>query len=355
MKKFAIFLPQFHEIEENNQWWGKGFTEWTHVKAAKPLYKEHRQPKIPQNGYYNLLDKDTVLWQTNLAKEYGIDGFVYYHYYFAGKLIMEKPAENLLQWKDINQKFFFCWANHTWVQGKGPNRKILIEQTYGDENDWEKHFQYLLPFFKDNRYEKKDGKPLFMIYVSDFPRKKQMLQFFDFRCKQEGFNGIFIIETYAGNFGKKMLKKFRATLCEQSEMVYLREPNVATNIYFRKYPWVRLYHKILREGNIKFLQKCVAKIQGNTLYKILNNKKDPCFDNATVANGVYFEWDNTPRHKNRGYVITAPSKKLFDEYMKKIQSNEYVFINAWNEWAEGMMIEPTEELGTKYLEWLKPY
>ena len=355
MKKFAIFLPQFHEIEENNQWWGKGFTEWTHVKAATPLYKGHKQPKVPQNGYYNLLEKSTVVQQTEMAAKYGIDGFVYYHYYFSGKLIMEKPVENLLKWKDVNQKFFFCWANHTWVQGKGPNRKILVEQTYGDERDWENHFQYLLPYFKDERYEKKDGMPLFMIYVSDFAKKKQMLHFFDFRCKQEGFKGIFIIETYTGDLGKKSIDAFRATLCEQSGMVYLREPNVATSIYFRIFPWLRLYHKILREKNFRFLRKHVAKIQGDTLYKILNNKKDPYFENATIANGVYFEWDNTPRHKQRGYVITAPSKELFDEYMNKIQSDEYVFINAWNEWAEGMMIEPTMELGTKYLEWLEQF
>ena len=112
MKKFAIFLPQFHEIEENNKWWGKGFTEWTNVRNAKPLYKGHEQPKQPLNGdYYNLLEKETVRKQTQLLNEYGLDGFVYYHYYFCGKKIMEKPAENLLKWKDIDQKFFFCWAN----------------------------------------------------------------------------------------------------------------------------------------------------------------------------------------------------------------------------------------------------
>lgn len=355
MKKFAIFLPQFHEIEENNQWWGKGFTEWTHVKAATPLYKGHKQPKVPQNGYYNLLEKSTVVQQTEMAAKYGIDGFVYYHYYFSGKLIMEKPVENLLKWKDVNQKFFFCWANHTWVQGKGPNRKILVEQTYGDEKDWENHFQYLLPYFKDERYEKKDGMPLFMIYVSDFAEKKQMLHYFDFRCRQEGFSGICIIETYTGNMTKKSVEKFCNTLCEQSKIVFLRQPSVATSIYFRMNPWQRLYHKILREKNFRLLRNNVAKISGNSLYKILIQLKRPVFNNLTISDGIYFEWDNTPRHKNRGYVVTAPSKELFDEYMRKIQSDEYVFINAWNEWAEGMMIEPTTELGTKYLEWLQQY
>ena len=108
MKIIAYFLPQFHEIEENNKWWGNGFTEWINVKKGKKLFKNQYQPFVPLNNYYNLLNKKTVEWQTELAKKYGVYGFCYYHYYFEGKLLLEKPAENLLKWKDINQKFCFC-------------------------------------------------------------------------------------------------------------------------------------------------------------------------------------------------------------------------------------------------------
>ena len=132
MKKFAFFLPQFHEIPENDKWWGKGFTEWTNVKNARSLFKGHVQPKHPLNdNYYNLLDKSTVEWQTKLMNQYGIDGFIYYHYYFTGKLLLEKPAENLLKWKDIPQNFFFCWANHTWNRSWEGKTDILLEQKYG--------------------------------------------------------------------------------------------------------------------------------------------------------------------------------------------------------------------------------
>ena len=145
MKKFAFYLPQFHEIEDNNRWWGKGFTEWTHVRQARPLYKGHIQPIKPfNNNYYNLLEKQTVEWQNDLMHKYKIDGLIYYHYYFCGKTLLEKPAENLLKWKEIDQPFFFCWANHTWYKAKNKTRKALIEQQYGNEKDWANHFSYLL-------------------------------------------------------------------------------------------------------------------------------------------------------------------------------------------------------------------
>ena len=132
------------------------------------LYKNHLQPKLPLNdNYYNLLDKETVEWQTKLMKKYHVDGLIYYHYYFKGKLLLEKPAENLLKWKDIDQPFFFCWANHSWFRSWEGSKKLLVKQKYGNKEDWEKHFQYLLPFFIDARYEKKDGKPLFMVFENE--------------------------------------------------------------------------------------------------------------------------------------------------------------------------------------------
>ena len=200
MRIFAFYLPQFHEIPENDKWWGKGFTEWTNVQSARPLYHGHVQPKHPLNDdYYNLLNKSTVENQTKVMRDYGITGFIYYHYYFDGKLLLEKPAENLLKWKDIDQPFFFCWANHPWIQSKGNESRILMPMDYGDEKDWENHFQYLLPFFKDSRYEKKANKPVFMIFQSKFTEKKEMMAYFDKRCKQEGFEGLCLIESYHGD------------------------------------------------------------------------------------------------------------------------------------------------------------
>lgn len=350
MKKFAFFLPQFHEIPENDKWWGKGFTEWTNVRNAKPLYQGHLQPKHPlNNNYYNLLKKETMQWQTNLMRKYGLDGLIYYHYYFTGRMLLEKPAENLLKWKDIPQHFFFCWANHTWNRSWEGKTTVLLEQKYGNKEDWEKHFQYLLPFFKDDRYEKRNNKPLFMIFKSHFREKKQIFDYFDKRCKDEGFNGICIIETYNGD---EDLKNFVKNQTRVTDFIFYREPTISQFGYIHDNLLRRIYHhynKKLRDNGI--LNKPYV-MNGNGLmsWKL---KNEPLGKN--IANGLWFEWDNTPRHKQRGYVITPYSHDKFIKYMDLIKNQEYLFINAWNEWAEGMIMEPTEENGYKYLEWLKDY
>ena len=349
MRKFAFYLPQFHEIFENNKWWGEGFTEWTNVKKAKPLFKGHQQPKEPLNdNYYNLLDIETVKWQTNLMKEYDIDGLIYYHYYFNGKLLLEKPVENLLKNKDIDQKFFFCWANHTWYRSWQGSKEVLIEQTYGSEEDWEKHFQYLLPFFKDERYEKKDNMPLFMLFKSDFDCKNNYLKYLNKRCIEEGFNGIYAIESFLdGKYNwPNDLQESINNMSSVTKKLLLREPNTALNIYNTK-----LIYKPLKVINRirKILYKTPSIYNGNLLYRIIN--KEPI--NNEIIHSLFFEWDNTPRHKERGYIITPPSEGLFIKILNKYKDEEYVFFNAWNEWAEGMMLEPTKGNGYKYLEWQK--
>ena len=353
MRKFAIYLPQFHEIEDNNRWWGKGFTEWTSVRAAKPLYRGHLQPIHPLNDdYYDLSDPSTVEHQIELAKKYGVDGFIYYHYYFEGKLIMEKPVESFLNNKKLHHSFFFCWANHTWYKGDGDHREVLIRQTYGTKDDWENHFQYLLPFFRDARYEKKNGKPLFMIYVHSFEHKKEMLSYFDQRCRDEGFNGIYIIETYTGDASEKDIKAFSDSIAKQSELIYFREPNVAMRKYFKDRPLTRLFFKVMRNAKINLNDKYVLKVDGSTLFGYMSTKMVLSIEDLPVSHGLYYSWDNTPRHGKKGYVISYPSKSEFDNYMSLIGDEEYLFINAWNEWAEGMIMEPTVEYGFRNLEWL---
>lgn len=352
MKKFAFFLPQFHEIPENDKWWGKGFTEWTNVRNAKPLYKGHKQPKIPlNNNYYNLLHRETVEWQTNLLNKYGLDGFIYYHYYFKGKKLLEKPAENLLKWKDIPQNFFFCWANHNWNRSWEGKTDILRKQVYGSSEDWEKHFEYLLPFFKDSRYEKRNNKPLFMVFIPDFKEKNDIFNYFDKRCKEEGFNGICIIESYNGS-GFENEERFKKMESDVTEFTFYREPTVSQYLYLKQHPFIKAYHHINKSLREKGVLHKPYIFNGNTLMDLkLNN--EPL--GKGIANGLWFEWDNTPRHKQRGYVITPYDHAKFVQYMNLIKNQEYLFINAWNEWAEGMIMEPTEENGYKYLEWLKDY
>lgn len=355
MRWFAMYLPQFHETAENNEWWGKGFTEWTHVNAATPLYKGHLQPIAPKDGnYYDLMDKETVQWQTDLMKQYGVDGFVYYHYYFCGQKLLEKPAENLLKWTDIDQPFFFCWANHTWYQAKNGIKKVLREQVYGTQEDWEAHFQYLLPFFRDSRYEKIDNKPVFMIYVVNFPEKHQMVDYFDRRCREEGFGGIYTIETFSDSSNPDNYVALKKNACRQTQRIYIREPAVSNGILNarRRRSPMRVVRKALRMLSHKGIISWVDKYDGDDLYRIM--EKDVPRGEDT-CHGVFFSWDNTPRHGVRGYVITPPSKDSFMRYADSVKDDDYVFINAWNEWAEGMILEPTEHDGCKYLEWIKEW
>ena len=345
MKIFSFYLPQFHEIPENNEWWGEGFTEWTNVKKARPLFKGHVQPLHPlNNNYYNLMEKETVEWQTRIMKDYGLTGMIYYHYYFCGKKLLEKPAENLLRWEDVEQPFFFCWANHSWKKTWNGTSELLVEQTYGNEKDWEEHFQYLLPFFQDRRYEKINNKPIFMLFVSEFPSRGEIVSYFDKRCKDYGFNGIFIINTA---FIYKDIKKINNSNVD--ELWHLREPNGAKSIFNSRLKYIP--YRIVNLLRQKIFSKYAYKFNGDTLLK---DRIDIAFECPYIP-GLFFGWDNTPRHGNRGEIITPPSKDIFMKYMDSIKDSEYVFVNAWNEWCEGMILEPTEENGYTFLEWIKEW
>lgn len=347
MRLFAFFLPQFHEIPENNEWWSKGFTEWTNVRKAKPLFKGHIQPLHPlKDNYYNLLDKSTVEWQTRLMKEYGLTGMIYYHYYFCGKKLLEKPAENLLKWKDIDQPFFFCWANHSWKKTWNGTSELLVEQTYGNESDWEEHFQYLLPFFKDDRYEKRNNKPLFMYFDINYENREKMSSFFDKRCKESGFDGICIINTISKTNEVYLMSKHT----DVEEIMFLREPSISLSILFSN----------MSNIPYRIFNRLKQKLSGIGIYKydadvLLKKRMKYNLSNNDYIPGVFFQWDNTARHGNRGYYISSLHKDTFFRYMDLMKESEYLFINAWNEWCEGMILEPTEENGYKYLEWIKEW
>lgn len=344
MKKYAYYLPQFHEIPENNKWWGEGFTEWVNVKKARPLIKNHNQPKKPLNNNYYELNEDTLRWQADLAMKYHIDGMIFYHYYFCGKKLLEKPAEILLKNKDIPMNFFFCWANHSWYRSWEGTKELLMEQTYGDVNDWEKHFQYLLPFFQDYRYQKKDNKPLFMLFQSSFKQNKNIAKYFDKRCRDYGFDGIQIIES---------IQNYDTTSSNiDNSILHTREPNCSSMRYkfSKRNILFRIRNKILKILNKYTYLKYIEQYDGDILLKIAaDNYKQ------NIIPGLFFEWDNTPRHGYRGYLISSISKKAFFIYMNTIEDSEFVFINAWNEWCEGMMLEPTSDKKYLYLEWLKEW
>ena len=210
IKALAIYLPQFHEVKENNEWWGRGFTEWTAVKSNEPYFENQRQPRVPYGeNYYDLMNKETFEHQAELIKKYGIYGFCFYHYYFKdNKKILEKPVEKLLEWQDINIPFCFNWASESWVRSwskiygnvwgeKCENKdikigkEILLQEYYGEEEAWKEHFNYLLPFFKDRRYIKKDGKPVFIFYNANrIICLSEMIEYWNKLAIENGFEGM---------------------------------------------------------------------------------------------------------------------------------------------------------------------
>ena len=176
----AFYLPQFHPIPENDEWWGKGFTEWTNTAKAKPLFPGHYQPHVPADlGFYDLRVPEARFAQAEMAKEYGIEGFCYYHYYFAGKRLLERPFDEVLNSGMPDFPFCLCWANQTWTGiWHGSPDRVLIEQTYPGPGDDERHFDYLCKAFHDQRYIKVDGKPMFLVYCpKELPEPEKTTEF----------------------------------------------------------------------------------------------------------------------------------------------------------------------------------
>ena len=365
-KIIAFYLPQFHEIPENNEWWGEGFTEWTNVKKAAPLFEGHIQPNVPlDNNYYDLMDDDVKIWQADLAKQYGIFGFCYYHYWFKdGKMLLEKPAEQMLENKAIDIPFCFSWANENWSKNwDGGNREVVMRQDYGDKTDWEKHFQYLLPFFKDDRYITVDGKPLFIVYKPDeIIDVYQMMKYFRKRIKQEGFCGIclaFQFPTYYSDiFYRDDIFDYRIGF----EPVYARNRGRLKRP--GESPKVKIFRKLFGENAVSTYRKKHAKpasISPKT--EQLDIKSFDEAWNHILADdwmedflpGAFAGWDNTPRNK-AGVVYNGFTIERFAEYMQKLVKRAkeahkpMIFINAWNEWGEGAYLEPDEYYGYGKLE-----
>ena len=353
VKVLAYFLPQFHTIPENDEWWGKGFTEWTTIKKENKVSK-NLQPL--NDNYYNLLDEKTVLWQTELAKAYGVYGFVYYHYYFCGKKLLEKPAENLLNNKNINQKFCFCWANHDWIRSWDGVKTILVKQEYGKEEDWRGHFDYLLPFFKDDRYIKVDGKPLFVIF-RDFKERRAVYEYFNTSARENGLEGIFFAQSI-----QTIKPLILDELLYATDAVVLREPSVSLN---RLTIWEKSKRETRRILRQLFNRPVVLEKYNGVSHakRIVGSAGIFCEKMRETGIkywlGMYSGWDNTSRHGIRGYKITAISDKRYIWYLtelKKIaerENIEFIFCNAWNEWAESMILEPDTRNKYRFLEGIK--
>lgn len=357
-KIIAFYLPQFHSIPENDAWWGEGFTEWTNVKKAKPLFKGHNQPRVPlDNNYYHLDNPDALRWQADLMNEYGIDGMCFYHYWFNGKQLLQTPLSILLDNQDINMPFCLSWANEPWTRAwDGGDKEVIMPQEYGDESDWEKHLQYLLKAFKDERYILVDGKPMLVIYrAAGIDNFDSMINYWQFRVIEEGLSGLHIVITNtAFKDGDLNSSKYSA------EIDF--EP-----MHTISYHFTNLDNLFRRLNNLRLLLKN-AILSGFKEWNVLSYQKyddvwrkiieRPIRDN--LYPGVFVDWDNSPRKgAKRSLIMTGYSIDKFNKYFSvkyeqaKKSGSQFVFINAWNEWAEGTYLEPDNSDGYDKLNVIK--
>ncbi|WP_022764575.1 glycosyltransferase WbsX family protein [Butyrivibrio sp. XPD2006] len=383
MKIIAFYLPQFHTFPENDKWWGKGFTEWTNTKKAQPLFKGHYQPHTPlDEKYYDLSDPKTMKTQVDLAKHYGIYGFCFYHYWFNGKLLMQKPVEEFLSNKTIDMPFCLCWANETWTRrwngGKGKG-EVLIKQEYGDENDWKEHFYYLLPFLKDKRYIRINDMPILLVYRPEImPCYEKMVFLWKKLAKDNGLNGLYIMAQGSNYCAKNRYTKSLGVTdaCIMYEPGYtiaaLKQCNikhfVADLIEF--FPFNLYYYAktIIRMLSCFIAKVCDYKCPAFIKRLIINRISydlvwRTILKHRVIENyypGAFVSWDNTARRKWEGRVVygATPDKfrKYFDLHIKRIQKEykkDYIFVTAWNEWAEGAHLEPDEKFKFGYLNAIK--
>lgn len=373
MKIISFYLPQFHTFPENDKWWGKGFTEWTNTRKAKPLFKGHYQPHVPYNhDYYDLNDSNVIKRQVTDAKKYGVYGFCFYHYWFKdGKRLMAMPLENYLNDKLLDLHFCISWANEPWTRcWDGGSKEILMPQEYGSEAEWKKHFYYLLPFFKDERYILIDGKPLILIYRPEIiPNLNRMLVLWKKLAIMNGLNGLSVMaqgSTFCRHWsGRKRKSAIDYYLMYEPGYTY----NALNYKDIRKLlPNAAIYNKLFVHY---FLKKIVADIE-RKIRKSNHTPHDICdYDvlwKAILKNRVYDDyypgaftnWDNSARRGCDGRIVVGSTPKKFYAYMvqliKKTQTRfkkDCIFINAWNEWAEGAHLEADEKYGYDYLKALK--
>lgn len=363
MKIIPVYLPQFHCIPENDEWWGNGFTEWVNVKGAKPLFPGHKQPRVPlNNNYYDLSDIKTLKWQCDLANKYGIYGFCFYHYWFNGHLLLEKPMEMLLAHPEININYCISWANHDWNDSwKATEGRVrtLISHNFDDEQDWVDHFNYMLPFFKDKRYMKEENSPLLVIYIPQIIGKlNKMLNLWEKMAQENGFSGMKYIYQSVTACMDNSWDKSKFSYGIQFNPGYVQY-KTGSFLNRWKFSFIVKYSRILK----KFFHINKSLIKGNSKLKLVDYDEDwkkvlnlrP--ENNKMIPSAMVDWDNSPRKGNRGWAYKGASPEKFRVYFqnlvenaKKYYSTDMIFIFAWNEWAEGGYLEPDSVNKYGYLE-----
>lgn len=346
----AYYLPQFHTFKENNEWWGEGFTEWTNVRKAKPLFKGHDQPRIPTElGYYDLRDPETREKQVLLAKEAGVGGFCYWHYWFNGKQLMNNIIDEVAC-NGPNFPFCLGWANETWSKkmwNKDVSQdRILIEQTYGGLKDCRAHYEYVSKLFKKDNYIRIDGKPFFLVYKPEnLPDPRLYIDLWNKWVKEDGIADEIFFVGYLEN--DNYLVKYL------NEGFSCMTPNTSPRVL-----------QCYRSGKSTFV-KAINRIKRDYFHipRLIDMKEangfivNPAFDvNEAVIPVLFPQWDHSPRSKEFVFVMVNSTPDVFREQALMVKSilqkkhNKIVMLKSWNEWAEGNYMEPDKTYGKGFIE-----
>lgn len=348
----AYYLPQYHPIPENDAWWGEGFTEWTNVRKAKPLFRGHEQPKVPTDlGYYDLRDPAIREAQAQLARGAGIEGFCYWHYWFGGKQLLERPFNEVLECGKPDFPFCLAWANHSWTGiWFGEPERILIEQTYPGREDHIAHFQAVLPAFRDKRYLQVDGKPIFFVFQpSDLSNDDVAM--WRLQAQKAGLKGLWLVGVVKNAAEAKHIQAngFDAYTISRTSGRGTRLPPLQS-----------------------LMRTCLGESKASKLYQRLFKKPFHIYKYSDILPYINLEcqteidfypavmpgWDNTPRSGINGQVFLGRSPEVFKTHLTKAiarvskypQDHQIVIIKSWNEWAEGNTLEPDQEHGYAFLD-----
>jgi lipopolysaccharide biosynthesis protein len=341
----AFHLPQFHPIPENDEWWGTGFTEWTNTARARRLFPGHYQPHVPADlGFYDLRTPEARSAQAEMASRFGVDGFVYWHYWFGGRRILERPVDEVLSSRQPDFPYCLGWANQTWTgTWHGAPDRILIEQTYPGPEDDEAHFCHLLAHFRDERYVKVDGKPVFYVFRPEqLPDALAWTKRWRALAERSGLPGLFLIGEYSDLHG------VGASYPPPTQMGF--DAAVHVRLPFRRTPAATTAMRLARKFGLP------------EIYRYTSRPVDrPVASDELMYPAIYPNWDNTPRAGRRGLALVGSTPERFRAHVRDAiervaslpDDRRFVFVKSWNEWAEGNHLEPDLKFGTSYLEVLR--
>jgi hypothetical protein len=352
VRPIAFYLPQYHPIPENDSWWGEGFTEWTNVSKARPRFSKHYQPHVPADlGFYDLRLPEARQAQADLAREYGIYGFCYYSYWFNGKRLLSRPFDEVLASGEPDFPFCLCWANENWTRvWNGLDKDILIEQSYSEEDD-RQHIRWLANAFRDKRYIKVGDRPLFLVYrARSIPDPVKTTSIWRDEARKLGFKELYLcrVESFAEEREPPACLGFDASVEFQpdwSSFPALTPPLRRSRVWRRLTRW-GLSSKVYEQNDV-YSYKRVANL--------MRRRDVPPYKRFP---GVTPGWDNTPRREHGAIILKGSTPKLYCRWLKATlrrfepygPGENLVFINAWNEWAEGNHLEPDKRWGRAYLE-----